>query len=502
MNAMFLKVLNLSINASWLILAVIVLRLALKKAPKWMHCALWAIVAYRLVCPVSLESTLSLLPSSEVIPQDIAVATTPMIHSGISVTDNIVNPFIERGPSFKAADGVNALQVALSVACRIWLLGMMTCLAYSILSCLLLKRKLRASLLVGNGVMACDDIKTPFILGIIRPVIYVPSRLTGRNLELALAHEKAHLRRGDHLWKPLGFLLLSIHWFNPLCLIAYCLLCRDIEAACDEKVIRNHDRSFAVDYSQALLDLSMPRKMITACPLAFGENGVKARVKLVLNYKKPSFWIVIIGIVAGVLLAVFLATDPKRDRISAAPKNEQETILLEENALNTSFSEEKEINYTTEVSDATPNDAIANGLKVPEKTTMLAKFSTEDDKAAVNLIYEFVDSVNDRDVNRYISLFDEENKKEMKRYMDATGNLEFAEIDRTILNIEKNEVPPYEKQEGRFEDAVSFRVTEIVNYGTELPKNTYEMISGETVHDYVIVLEKGNWKIYRVSVTH
>ena len=501
MNALFLRALNLSINASWLILAVIVLRLVLKKVPKWLHCALWAIVAFRLVCPVSLESTLSLLPSSEVIPQDIAVAAKPVIHSEISVVDNAVNPVIARGFSSKAADGTNAMQVVLSVASHVWLLGVIICIAYSIFSCLLLKRKLRVSLMVGNGIMACDDIKTPFILGIIRPVIYVPSRLIGRNLELALAHEKAHLRRRDHLWKPLGFMLLSIHWFNPLCLIAYCLLCRDIEAACDEKVIRNHDKNFAADYSQALLDLSMPRKMIMACPLAFGETGVKKRVKLVLNYRKPSFWIIVTGIVAAVVLAACLATDPKKERVIAAPGNERDAVLSAGNEGIDALTEEMGVNSETKVSAASQSDNAANDPKVPEKATILAKFSSEDDKAAVNLIYEFVDSVSARDINRYISLFDEENKKEMLKYVDETGNLDFAETDRTILNVEKNEIPPYEKQEGRFEDAVSFRVTEIVKYGAESSLNTYEMNSGETIHDYVIVLEKGSWKLYRVSAT-
>ena len=163
---------------------------------------------------------------------------------------------------------------------------------------------------MGNGIMACDEIKTPFILGIIRPVIYVPSSMAGRTLEVVLAHEKAHLKRMDHLWKPLGFLLFSVYWFNPLCLTAYILLCRDIEAACDEKVIRNRDKKFAADYSQALLDLSQPRRMITVCPLAFGETGVKGRVKGVLNYRKPAFWVTLIALLTCMVVAICFMTSP------------------------------------------------------------------------------------------------------------------------------------------------------------------------------------------------
>ena len=501
MSSMFIKVLNLSINASWLIMAILLLRPLLRKAPKWLHCALWAIVAVRLLLPFSIESALSVLPGSEVIPQDIVTTNTPAIHSQIMTIDNAVNPIMLRELAPKAESSVNPMQVIASVAGTVWIIGVGICLFYALISYLILKKKVSASVAMGDGVMACDEIRTPFILGIIRPMIYVPSSMAGRTLEVVLAHEKAHLKRMDHLWKPLGFLLFSVHWFNPLCLIAYILLCRDIEAACDEKVIRNQDKKFAADYSQALLDLSLPRRMITVCPLAFGETSVKERVKLILNYRKPSFWIIVIGLIATFVLVVCLATDPKKERAITADTNEQETILSAES--NKKDSPSAEINREKEESVASRDDYIDNDLKVPEKSAMLEKFSAEDDKAAVNLIYEFVDSVNTRDFNRYVSLFDEENKKEMLRYMDATGNFDFAESGRTILNIEKNKVPPYEKQEGRFEDAVSFCVTEQVKYDDDITSNldTYPLISGETVHDYVIVKEKGEWKLYRISVS-
>ena len=223
---------------------------------------------------------------------------------------NAVNPIMLRELAPKVENSVNPMQVIASVASAVWIIGVGICLVYALFSYLLLKKKVSASVAMGNGIMACDEIKTPFILGIFRPVIYVPSSMAGRTLEVVLAHEKAHSKRMDHLWKPLGFLLFSVYWFNPLCLTAYVLLCRDIEAACDEKVIRNRDKKFAADYSQALLDLSQPRRMITVCPLAFGETGVKGRVKGVLNYRKPAFWVTLIALLTCMVVAICFMTSP------------------------------------------------------------------------------------------------------------------------------------------------------------------------------------------------
>ena len=310
MSFIFIKILNLSINASWLILAVILLRPLLKKAPKWITCGLWAIVAVRLLFPFSIESAMSILPGNEVIPQDIVTTKTPAIRSQIDAVDNAINPVMVRNLAPKVENSVNPMQVILSVAGVVWITGVGICLAYALISYLLLKKKVSAAVATGDGVMVCDEIKTPFILGILRPVIYVPSSLSGRTLEVVLAHEKAHLLRRDHWWKPLGFLLLSVHWFNPLCLIAYILLCRDVEAACDEKVLRDRDKAFAADYSQALLDLSTSRRIITFCPLAFGESGVKGRVKGILNYRRPAFWVTLFAIVTCVIVAVYFMTSP------------------------------------------------------------------------------------------------------------------------------------------------------------------------------------------------
>ena len=311
MSGIFLKILNLGLAVSWLILAVILVRFLLKKAPKWVHCLLWGLVAFRLICPFTLESAFSLLPSNEVVPVGIVTAEKPQITSGIPVIDDAVNPIVERTFTPNVGDSVNPMQVVTAVAGAIWAVGAAGMLFYAVVSFLLLRKRVGISVAVTDGVRACDEVESPFILGMIRPVIYVPSGMTGDTLHFVTSHEKAHLRRLDHWWKPLGFLLLSVYWFQPLCWVAYILLCRDIEAACDEKVIKDKDREYVAGYSEALLRCSAQRRGITACPLAFGETGVKARIKGVLNYKKPAFWVIFVAVVLGLVVAICFMASPK-----------------------------------------------------------------------------------------------------------------------------------------------------------------------------------------------
>lgn len=311
MSEVFLKLLNLSITASWLILAVVIIRPLLKKAPKWINCALWALVALRLVCPFSFESALSLIPSSETIPYDIAIQKAPAIDTGISAVNQVINPIIANSFTPDPLTSANPLQILIPVVSVLWLVGMAALLLYALISYLRLKKSVGASIAIKDNIMACDDVKSPFILGIMKPIIYVPSSMTGETLDCVINHETAHIKRHDHWWKPLGYLLLTVYWFNPLCWLAYVLLCRDIEMACDEKVIRNMNRDEKATYSQALLNCNFPRKRIAACPLAFGEVGVKERVKSVLNYKKPAFWIIIVAVIACVAVAVCFLTNPK-----------------------------------------------------------------------------------------------------------------------------------------------------------------------------------------------
>lgn len=315
MSALFLKILNLSINASWLILAVIAARLLLKKAPRWISCLLWGLVAVRLLCPISLESVLSILLSAKVVPENIEMVQDPHIDSGVRIIDNAVNPVIEKSFSPDAASSVNPMQVVVFMGSIIWLTGMVVMLLYALISYILLRRKVRASVAMNDRVKECDEVDSPFILGIFRPEIYVPSGIDENTLELVIAHEEAHLKRHDHWWKPFGFVLLAVYWFNPLCWVAYILLCRDIEAACDEKVIKDKDREYMAAYSQALLDCSVNRRIIAACPLAFGETGVKERVRGVLNYKKPAFWMIIVAVIACIVVAVCFMTNPKKEEV-------------------------------------------------------------------------------------------------------------------------------------------------------------------------------------------
>lgn len=313
MEALFLKLVNMSITASWLVLAIIAVRLIFKKTPKWILCLLWGLVAIRLICPFSFESALSLIPSAEPLPQEIIYTAQPEIQSGVPVIDYTVNPMLESSMTPIEPASANPTQIWSFILSQVWILGMLLMLIYSLVSYLLLKRKVATAIPVRRGIKQSEFVDSPFVLGIIRPMIYLPIGMAEGDMTYVIAHEKAHIRRRDHWWKPLGFLLLSIYWFNPLLWAAYILLCRDIEAACDEKVIREMDKDDRRAYSTALLNCSIHRRRITACPLAFGEVGVKERVKGVMNYKKPAFWVILIALVISIVVAVCFMTNPKSE---------------------------------------------------------------------------------------------------------------------------------------------------------------------------------------------
>ncbi|MBQ5389711.1 MAG: hypothetical protein IIU58_02270, partial [Clostridia bacterium] len=314
MTEVFLKLINMSITASWIVLAVILLRFLLKKAPRGIICALWALVAIRLVCPFSVESMLSLIPSAETVPEEIVYAREPVIDSGVPIINQTVNPIITS--TFAPPDtltSVNPIQVFLAVAANLWILGMIAMVLYAAISYLRLRKKIAEAVEAEQGVWLCDHVDTPFILGILRPRIILPSAMEEKDREYVLAHERAHLRRRDHFWKPLGFALLTVYWFNPVLWVAYILLCRDIELACDERVIREMGTQEKKAYTTALLNCSVPRRMIAACPLAFGEVGVKQRIRNALHYKKPALWIIAVAVVASIVFAVCFLTDPKEE---------------------------------------------------------------------------------------------------------------------------------------------------------------------------------------------
>ena len=319
MAAVFLKLLNLSISASWLVLAVLVLRLVSKRSPKWMNVLLWGIVALRLVLPFSVESALSLIPSAETVsPAVVQFDPAPTITSGVSVIDNAVNPSLSEHFAAVPTASVNPLYVWAYLAGWVWLIGLGVMLLYALASYLRLRRRVSVSLCVRENIYLCDAISSPFILGVVKPRIYLPSGLDEVQRQNVLSHERAHLARRDHWWKPLGFALLAVYWFNPVLWLAYALLCRDIELACDERVIRTMDESAVKTYSTVLLACSMPRKAVITCPLAFGEVAVKERVRNALRYKKPAFWVVAASVAVCVVVAVCFLTNPEHETMKWA----------------------------------------------------------------------------------------------------------------------------------------------------------------------------------------
>ncbi len=320
MEQVFITLLNTSITAGYLVLAVLLLRPLLKKAPKYIRCILWGFVGLRLILPFSLESITSLIPSAQPIPPEIVTDPVPTVQTGFSVLNSAINPILSESMAPVPGDSANPMQIAMGIAWNVWLLGVILMALYSIVSYSLLRGKLREAIREEGSIWLCDRVSTPFLLGLFRPRIYLPSNLNAEDRGYVLAHETAHLCRKDHWWKPIGFLLLTVYWFNPLMWVAYIFLCRDIEFACDEKVIKELGENEKKSYSQALINCSVPKKMISACPVAFGEDGVKGRIKSVLNYKKPAFWIVLIAIILCIAVAVCFLTNPPEDSAGQAKR--------------------------------------------------------------------------------------------------------------------------------------------------------------------------------------
>lgn len=318
MTEIFLKILDMSISAGWMILAVLVLRLILRKAPKAFRCILWCLVGLRLVLPFSVESAFSLIPNRTVIDRETLYAREPLIKTGIEMVDRMTEDtvFME-SITPNPGDSVNPLQVFAAVGTVVWAVGMAVLLLYAIFSYFRLRKRVTGAIRLQKNIYQSEAVASPFILGVIRPCIYIPFSLKDEELQCVLAHEQAHLRRGDHLWKPMGFLLLTVYWFQPLVWIGYILLCRDIELACDEKVMKQMGPDKKKLYSEILLNCSISHKGITACPLAFGEVGVKQRIKNVLSYQKPAFWIVVVSLIACVVCVVCFMTEPKAEPAEA-----------------------------------------------------------------------------------------------------------------------------------------------------------------------------------------
>ena len=321
MEKVFIGFLNMGLTATWVVLAVLAVRALCHKAPKSLTVCLWALVGLRLVCPFLAESILSLIPSAEIVSPDILLAERPSIHTGVTMLNYAVNPLISEhlAPGYSVSSvptpgaSANPMQVIAFVASVVWIAGMAVMFTYSLCSYLWLRHKVKVSLCYRDNIYFCDSIATPFVFGIIKPRIYLPSGMAETQMESVIAHETAHLKRKDHWWKTVAFFLLSVYWFHPLLWVSYLLFSRDIERACDERVVRELEPEERKEYAEALVSCSLQKRMMLACPLAFGEVGVKNRVKSVLNYKKPALWIVAVTVVAGIAVVVCFLTNPVSD---------------------------------------------------------------------------------------------------------------------------------------------------------------------------------------------
>ena len=314
MDDVFLKLVNLSISASWLILAVLVLRVVLKKAPKWVMPLLWGVVALRLVCLFSIESALSLIPSAETIPSEIVTETREPVLYEQATLDIVTNPTLPSAAEVPVGVSRQQAQVDFNIYSVLWLAGMAALLVHALVSAGKLKRKLATAILLRDNIYESEFVDSPFVFGVVKPNIYLPMHMDEGTAAYVIAHEHAHLARRDHWWKVLGYLVLALHWFNPLVWVAYILFCRDIELACDEKVVKGLDGAARADYSQALLSCAAPKRAVAACPLAFGEGNIKMRVKSALHYKKPAFWVAAAAVLAVVIVAVCFLTNPRSER--------------------------------------------------------------------------------------------------------------------------------------------------------------------------------------------
>ena len=317
MGNIFWKLLNMSVTAGWLILAVICIRLIFRKLPKWVNCLLWGVVAIRLICPFSIESQFSVLPSTEPIQTSMVVEGEvqyiPSIDSHLTIVENTINPSLTEAFAYDESESVAPLQVVTHAAGFVWACGMIILIICAIGSTVRLHRLVSEAVCIKDNIYICDAVKSPFILGVVRPRVYISSALSEKEMNFIISHEAAHLKRKDHLWKALGYLLLCIYWFNPLCWVAYALLCKDIELACDEKVAKDMTLNEKKEYSKVLLSCARQRSLIIVFPLAFGEVGIKERVKSVLHYKKPALWIIIAAAAVIVIMTICFLTNPAKE---------------------------------------------------------------------------------------------------------------------------------------------------------------------------------------------
>ncbi|WP_326907636.1 M56 family metallopeptidase [Sedimentibacter sp. MB31-C6] len=360
MSELFLTVLNMSLTASYVIVFVILIRFLLKKAPKVISYALWGVVAFRLLIPFSFESMFSLMPrntNAVPIPQDIIYQQIPQINSGIKVVDSFVNNSF---PAPTIGASVNPLQIYVEMGAYIWVLGIIALLVYSLISILTLKRRLKSAQLIEKNIFEAKNLKTPFVLGLISPKIYLPYRLNAIERSYILLHEQTHIHRKDHIIKILGFLILSVHWFNPLVWIAFMLMSADMELSCDERVLKEMNEDIKKPYANSLLSLATGEYIFNCNPLAFGEGNVKGRIKNVLNYKKPRFWVVVLAAIVALAIGIGLLVNPGVN--SSIPRLITGYMVIEDDLL---YIDEVEIIYREDTERIEELEELGESITTP-----------------------------------------------------------------------------------------------------------------------------------------
>ena len=400
MSDIFFKLLNMSITAGWLVLAALLFRICFKKSPKWIRCVLWAMVAVRLVLPFTVKSDVSVIPSTETVEirsdivnessenildhtseesdgSTVVYKRSVSVNSGIKPIDDVLNSITAKDNN--ASRSESKTLPFYDISGIIWLIGACLMMIYALASFIRIKRQVRSAVSLEKNIMLCDGIYSSFILGIFRPRIYLPASINEEKRKYMIAHETAHLKRRDHLWKPLGFAILSVYWFNPVIWLAYILLCRDIELACDEKVIKEYDKQNKADYLKVLVECSVRRTSVAACPLAFGGTGVKERVVKVLNYKKPAFRIIFVSLIACAAAAVLLLTDPKVNAIDdpASPESAAESTAAPGADESETYDTTAESRQSETTSESIGSELTTEIETAPTETTLTETTLTE-----------------------------------------------------------------------------------------------------------------------------
>lgn len=307
MDRLFLTILNMSLTGTFVIAAICIARLPLKKAPKIISYCLWAVAGFRLVFPYSIESIFSLIPfKAQTIPPDIAMQPIPRIDSGIPFVNNAVSGIL---PAATPAASVNPLQVWTATGAWVWIIGVAVLLIYGLASFFVLKRKMSKAAHIEANLYEAENIKSPFALGFIKPGIYLPAGLSGQEKSYIILHEQTHIKRYDHIVKFAAYFILCLHWFNPFAWVAFRLMGVDMEMSCDERVLKEMGGETKKNYSLTLLSLATERRIFSGSPLAFGEGGIKERIKNILNFKKPSRVTIIVAVALVSVLSVGFAVN-------------------------------------------------------------------------------------------------------------------------------------------------------------------------------------------------